>query len=636
MRKRLIFVGALLVVQSVVHAQQEPSVGEIQEVTIAGKQSQQLYATGKNVTLLTPQDLQRFKGSDLSEVLQSVSGIQLTGASNNPQEPKFPKVRGGKLANVLILIDGVPLKDVTGNDYTATDLRLIPLESIESIEILNGSSSVLYGSNATVSVINIRTLKSAQRNLQGIAGLKGGSFGHFGQQLALRGKLGAWSYDLSGTNEKQDGLSSAKGENFDKDGSERQSLGARIGYDTDSFGLYAQGNISHHFHEDDQGAFSDGKGRGDDSQNFIGLGGYFNYKGGQLVLNSRLSGSERTIQNLNSDQYRDEYFYEGENNFVELLNHYTFNEHISLSAGVSYETQRMGSKALPWGGESMEEVLVLKDTKVSNFDVFANANLNWGVLHLDLGARNTHHSEFGNHLVYSINPFVLKEWGSNYYKIGYSYATAFIAPTLYQFYGSLPYTIGNKELVPETNSTHEINFSVGRKDQSLVLNGALFQRNEEDVFAYVNNPDFTGQFINVNENKVKGFEVGFDSKVVQKWRLGANFSFVEKDNELTRLRQPKQRINSYLQYDPFASTSIALSHQFVSSRTDSYWDEQSASVKDVNLESYHVFRLSANQKITDALRANLNIGNLFNKSYTDVAGYTTLPRNYMIGVEYQF
>ena len=30
-------------------------------------------------------------------------------------------------------------------------------ENIESIEILNGASSVLYGSNATVSVINIKT-----------------------------------------------------------------------------------------------------------------------------------------------------------------------------------------------------------------------------------------------------------------------------------------------------------------------------------------------------------------------------------------------------------------------------------------------------------------------------------------------
>ncbi len=636
MRKRLIFVGALLVVQSVVHAQQDPLTSEIQEVSIAGKKKQQLFATGKNVVLLTAKELQRFKGQDLSDVLQSVSGIQLTGSSNNSQEPKFPKVRGGKLANVLILLDGVPLKDVTGNDYTATDLRLIPLESIESIEVLNGSSSVLYGSNATVSVINIRTVQSGYKSIQGLAGLKGGSFGHFGQQLALRGKGGHWSYSLGATNEKADGLSSAQGKDFDKDGNERQSLNARVGFDKENFGFYAQGNAAHHFHEDDGGAFTDSKNRGDDSQEFVGVGGYFKYKSGELVLNSRLSGSSRTIQNLGPNGYLDAYEYKGENSFTELLNHYQVNKYLSVSAGISYESQTMSSKALPWGGEQMEEVLLKSDTKVTNFDVFATANLNFGLFHLDLGARNTNHSEFENHLVYSINPFILKEFDENYYKLGYSYATAFIAPTLYQSYGSLPYTIANKELVPETNGTHEVNFSVGRKDQSLVLNGSLFLRNEKDVFAYVNNPDFTGQFVNVNENTVRGFELGFESQFEEKVRLGANFSFVEKDNALTRLRQPKQRVNSFIQYAPLDRTHLALSHQFVSSRSDSYWDTPSGTVKDVTLKGYHLFNFTANQKITQALSANLLVGNLFNVSYVDVVGYNTLPRHFMIGAEYQF
>jgi vitamin B12 transporter len=57
---------------------------------------------------------------------------------------------------------------------------------------------------------------------------------------------------------------------------------------------------------------------------------------------------------------------------------------------------------------------------------------------LDAGARMTDNSKFGNHWVYSVNPYYIKEFSDTYFKIGYSFATAFIAPTLYQNYGSLP------------------------------------------------------------------------------------------------------------------------------------------------------------------------------------------------------
>jgi vitamin B12 transporter len=119
-----------------------------------------LHKTGKNVQLITSKDLEKYKGQNLSEVLSQVSGFQITGNFNNNTEPKSMKIRGGKMANVLVLVDGIPLKDVTGNDYNAVDLRLFASENIESIEILSGASSVLYGSNATVSVINIKTKNS--------------------------------------------------------------------------------------------------------------------------------------------------------------------------------------------------------------------------------------------------------------------------------------------------------------------------------------------------------------------------------------------------------------------------------------------------------------------------------------------
>ena len=188
MKKKLIFVGAMLVVSSDFIAQQKNET-QIEEVTIASKIAQPLHKTGKNVQLITAKDLEKHKGSTLTEVLNQAAGFQIGGNFNNNAEPKSFKIRGGENKNVLILIDGVPLKDVTGNDYTISDLRMIALENIHSIEILNGASSVLYGSNASSSVINITMKQDAQKPFEGNIGLRGGSFSTFAQNVSVKGRV---------------------------------------------------------------------------------------------------------------------------------------------------------------------------------------------------------------------------------------------------------------------------------------------------------------------------------------------------------------------------------------------------------------------------------------------------------------
>lgn len=635
MQKRLIFVGAMLVVSSTIFAQQET---EIEEVTIASKTKQQLYKTGKNVQLISEKDLEKHKGQNLTDVLNQVAGFQITGNFNNNSEPKSLKIRGGKSANILILLDGIPMKDVTGNDYNVSDLRLMALENVESIEILNGASSVLYGSNATVSVINIKTKKSASKKLEGNVGAKAGSFSTFSQYVLLKGKLEKINYQITGFNEKSTGISSALGENFEKDGFEKQNINANFGYNSEKFNFNINGGYNHHLFDYDGGAFTDAENRANEEQNFIGGNASFKYNKGEITLNTRFSGNKRLGQSFTNSEYQDQFSFSGRDFFTEIFNHYTISENINFTTGMQFENQKMGAKSLPWGKSELEEDLNMHDTKLHNFDVFANVNLKYKYLNLEAGTRMTDHSKFGNFWVYSVNPYFLQELETLYLKVGYSFSTAFIAPTLYQNYGSLPYVLQNFDLKPETNSSHEIDMSFGKKNRSLVFSASIFQRQENDAFAYetVDFVTYAGQFKNVGENKVKGFDLGFDYKVNEIFKLGGNFSFVEKEKQETLLRQPKQRVNSYLEILPFKSTRVNFSHQFISKRADSYYNSETFSVKNVDLESFNLFNLNVNQKITANIEAYLNIGNLFNKSYIDVIGFTTKPRNYTFGVDYKF
>ncbi len=76
------------------------------------------------------------------------------------------KMQGVSGENVKIMVDGVPLIGrLDGN----LDLSQINLNNVEKIEIIEGSTSTIYGSNAMGGVINIITKKTQNHNVEGSA-----------------------------------------------------------------------------------------------------------------------------------------------------------------------------------------------------------------------------------------------------------------------------------------------------------------------------------------------------------------------------------------------------------------------------------------------------------------------------------
>src|SRR6266446_5592907 len=64
-------------------------------------------------------------------------------------------IRGGTFGQTLVLVDGQRMNDAQSGHHNM-DIPL-PLEAISRIEVLRGSGSTLYGSDATGGVINIIT-----------------------------------------------------------------------------------------------------------------------------------------------------------------------------------------------------------------------------------------------------------------------------------------------------------------------------------------------------------------------------------------------------------------------------------------------------------------------------------------------
>jgi len=134
------------------------------------------------VSVITDREIWDRQVSEAAEAIRVVPGVfvQKGGPSGAPTSVFL---RGAASNQAVVLVDGVKVNDPTiGGQFNFYDLGL---ENMQSIEVMRGSSSTLYGSEAIGGVVNLVT-RTGERDLGGRGVLEGGTFGYY--QFAA----GAW------------------------------------------------------------------------------------------------------------------------------------------------------------------------------------------------------------------------------------------------------------------------------------------------------------------------------------------------------------------------------------------------------------------------------------------------------------
>ncbi len=128
-----------------VHAQDkkdEDEVVKLKEVVVtATRDKQETRKTPANVTVITAEEISKTGATTLVEVLENIEGAQFRSYSGNSSQALID-LRGfggdNPFGKTLILLDG---RRLNRPDMSPASLMQIPLNNIESIEVIRGASS---------------------------------------------------------------------------------------------------------------------------------------------------------------------------------------------------------------------------------------------------------------------------------------------------------------------------------------------------------------------------------------------------------------------------------------------------------------------------------------------------------------
>ena len=597
--------------------------------------------TGKIITKITQKELQQNAGKNVIEILNTVAGIDVRGVNTNPSEPRSIYVRGGRSRQVLVLIDGVPVTDQSAINQEF-DLRLLALSQIESIEILKGASSTLYGSGAATAVINVILKKASKDRISGsfettfgtnkTANVKSENSSDNNQNVSVNGTLEKFSFLGSFSISGVDGMSSAKSKTanvFEEDIYYSKNALVKLGYKiNDKIAVETFLNYDAFDYYFDAGAFSDSDVNiGSQNQFRFGIKPSFKYNKGQLYVLASVNEVKRDVNQFNSFAVTlDNYQFNGRSVNVDLVNKYEFSDSFQLITGFNYQ-EHNNQTVTPFA---------TINKNIANFntiDPYASMVYisDYG-LSVNVGGRLNMHNVYGNHLVYDGNlAYAALKNDNASLKLITSYSTAFIAPSLYQLYDGFA---GNIDLKPESNKTFEAGFEANYQDW-IQFDAVYFNRKEEDAIIYNNTTFKYGN----GSSDANGFEVTTKIIPTDFLTFNAAYTYVDRDK--------KEDFDDYIAANKIVAgiditglknTFLNLTYRNVGERTvfDRFGSFGNAG-DDVILESYQVLDFTANYKLLDETVTFFGaVTNVLNEDYDDILGFSTRGRNFKVGVRLQF
>lgn len=573
-------------------------------------------------TVFTRDDIDRLQPTSLTDLISRVPGVQVAPTGGRGSLPGI-YIRGTKSAQSLVLVDGQRIANSTSGD---SGLQYLNVDQIERVEVLRGSRSVIYGSDAIGGVIQVFTRRNAGQGLQPRLKLGFGSNKTWERSLGLSGGDEYTRFNLGASLDETAGINSTH-TSFPSDGD-------HDAYRNQSLSL----NLSHSFSDALEAGFNllDNRGKSEYDNSFgrydvatgqtVGQKPYTDYTVSSAsgyvdaTLNERWQSRLELGHSENRDTKRDTLsddfsVFNTYRDSVNWQNDLTLNEQNSLILGGDwYEDRFHGSTTLT-------------ENSRWNRAAFVQHRFHGEWFSTELGLRRDQNQQFGGQnswsgtLTLPVNP-------DN--DLLLSYSEGFRAPTFNDLYYPDEYGFknSNPNLKPETSKSYELQWRSQLSDTSR-LEASLYRTDIQDAIVFGSDGPQ-----NVSSARINGFEAALKQELFG-WQGSLGLALIDprdRDSGHTLARRARRTVNLDLdrQFDQFG---VGASWQAVSSSYDDAKNQQP-------LAGYGLLGLRASWTLNREVTLSMKLDNLLDKAYSRALyqyqgqqyGYREEGRALMVGM----
>ena len=586
--------------------------------------------TGAIVDVIDEEIIQNKKATFLTQILSTTPGISVS--QNGPVGSTTEiKIRGYGSKYIKVYYDGIDIADVTGVEVKPYIVG-IPSNNLKKIEILQGSQSALYGSEAVGGVLFLETKDLKEKNDSSI-NIQYGSYNTKSLSISTGYQIEGTKLGLRFSNTESDGYSALETskEGAENDGYFNREISIKTLTDLNNGASFSL-NLLNTFNKGDYDGFMG------DAENY-----YYEQ------LNQGL-GAKLSIKGKNSDQKFGLNFYKTDRT---QFSPFASTEYYGNRGSIDYQILRnfnFGRGIFGLAAETNTVEINKTDKVVNNYASFISLltkPINNATL--DTTIRLDDHSVFGQKITgritgtYQPNKDLVIKVGSG---------TGFRAPSLDEMYGQYNvndpsnfradsngnFTVlyGNPLLKPENSTSMDAGFSYRINKFNAVLSGSIFNIKIDNAISW--DPEdptdwYDGKYNQLgNKSERKGYDLRLNTSINSNSKFGISYANTTDENGNSVSNIPKQVINVSLFSKVTDKLSINGELQSVSELTGVKSDGSGV----VPLKDYNLLNAKLSYLLNGNSKIYLNGENLLDETYETSSGYGTAKRSFYLGYERQF
>ena len=618
---------------------------EMQEVIVtASLQPIQLKQSGSAITVISAKDIENSHATMVSDLLRDVPGLAVSRSGVLGSTTQL-RIRGSEGNHVLVMIDGVEVNDSSqGDEFKWAHL---PTAGIERIEIVRGSQSALWGSDAVAGVVNIITQK-ADKPFQGSTYSEMGNHGtsHTGFNVGSRGDR--YYLGLNGSH------TSTEGENISRHGDEEDSyrnttLNLNAGWQPlDNLSFLLTGRQVEVENEFDGTSFVTGLSEDADNesevrQRFGRIQADLSLLEGHWDQRVALSVSRHGNENFTDDVFtgsqssrKKQYSYLSTVNWAE--------ETQSLSFLAERETEDFSQRGpISFGSDPNQN----RSRKTDSLALEYRITL-WDNLTLGASVRHDDNTEFENTNTRRFEAsYQLPNSGTRLRAV---YGTAIKNPTFIERFGFfssatfLPFQ-GNAELDPEESKSWEVGIDQELLNGQILLGLTYFNARLENEINGIYDPFLS---INTTENldgtsDRQGVEATLDAKLTPTLGIKASYTYTDArqpdaatNRDVDEIRRARHLGSASLNWQATNRLNLNLNAQYNGSQDDNFFPPPLFQPSPVKLDDYTLVNLAANYQMNRQLSFYTRLDNILDDDYEEIFGFQSLGFTAVVGVRYNF